>query len=62
MVWKRRISAYELSQKLLEYGVGIQFLENKIFAKNPMELLKMELWLRCCKRRKSINLNALKLE
>ncbi|MGC2873044.1 recombinase family protein [Ihubacter sp. mB4P-1] len=40
---KDAISAYELSQKLLEYGVGIQFVENQTFTKNPMELLKLEI-------------------
>lgn len=49
---KDATSAYELSQKLLEYGVEIKFVENQIFTKNPVQLLKLEIMAQMLKKKK----------
>lgn len=58
---KDAISAYELSQKLLEYGVGIQFVENQIFTKNPMELLKLEIMAQILQKKKEHQSECIKI-
>lgn len=58
---KDAIAAYELSQKLLEYGVGIQFVENQIFTKNPMELLKLEIMAQMLQKKKERQSECIKI-
>ena len=58
---KDAISAYELSKKFLEYGVGIQFVENQIFTKNPMELLKLEIMAQMLQKKKERQSECIKI-
>ncbi len=58
---KDAISAYELSQKFLEYGVGIKFVENQIFTKNPMELLKLEIMAQMLQKKKERQSECIKI-
>lgn len=58
---KDAISAYELSQKLLEYGVGIRFIENDIFTKNSMELLKLEIMAQMLQKKKERQSECIKI-
>ena len=58
---KDAISAYELSQKLLAYGVGIKFVENQIFTKNLMELLKLEIMAQMLQKKKEYQSECVKI-
>lgn len=58
---KDAISAYELSQKLLGYGVGIKFVENQIVTKNPMELLKLEIMAQMLQKKKEHQSECIKI-
>lgn len=58
---KDAISAYELSQRILEYGVGIKFVENQIFTKNPMELLKLEIMAQMLQKKKAHQSECIKI-
>lgn len=58
---KDAISAYELSQKLLEYGVGIKFVKNKIFTKNQMDLLKLEIMAQMLQKKKEHQSECIKI-
>lgn len=58
---KDAVSAYELSQKLLEYGVGIKFVENKIFTKNQMELLKLRIMVQMLQKKKEHQSECIKI-
>lgn len=59
---KDAISAYKLSQKLLEYGVGIRFVENDIFTKNPMEFLKLEIMAQTLQKKKECQSEYIEIE
>lgn len=49
---KNAVSAYGSAQKFLEDGVGIRFVENDIFTKNPTELLKLEIMAKMLQKKK----------
>lgn len=58
---KNAVSAYGLVQKLLEDGVGIRFVENDIFTKNPMELLKLEIMAQMLQKKKERQSECIKI-
>nr|WP_288977410.1 recombinase family protein [uncultured Blautia sp.] len=49
------------AQKLLEYGVGIRFIENDIFTKNSMELLKLEIMAQMLQKKKERQSECIKI-
>ena len=58
---KNAVSAYDLAQKFLEDGVGIRFVENDIFTKNPIVLLKLEIMAQMLQKKKEYQSESIKI-
>lgn len=51
---KDAVEAYQESMKLLNYGIGVRFIENDIFTKESLGVLKLEIMAQMLEKKKNL--------
>lgn len=51
---KDAVEAYRESMKLLNYGIGVRFIENDIFTKESLGVLKLEIMAQMLEKKKNL--------
>lgn len=48
------VEAYQEAMKLLDYGIGVRFIENDIFTKEFLGILKLEIMAQMLEKKKNL--------
>lgn len=51
---KDAVEVYQESMKLLNYGIGVRFIENDIFTKESLGVLKLEIMAQMLEKKKNL--------